>query len=243
LLSDNPDLFPEATDICPIDVRTYIVDEEINAILPRGSCSATLIEKVVGVNPPFVEECGLQYIAPTFNEKNCDGDGIGDSDDSDENGDDDDDDGGDDDDDDDDDEEESCTDKSNFGFRGNEEKDCDWVATNTDDRCKKKIKKSGKTRVFEICRMTCGDCESNEEDSGSNEDEDEDEEDSNSNEDELDCKDDDFGFKGNDDKNCDWVRRKIEKKGLIFCNKRVNKKNEKIKDFCKMTCERCGIDI
>lgn len=62
----------EAAKICPIDVTTHIVDEEIvfsTGGLPRGSCSAPLIE---GVTPTFVDECGLQYTPNTFNEENCD---------------------------------------------------------------------------------------------------------------------------------------------------------------------------
>ena len=61
----------EAANICPIDVRAHIVDEEIffgKGGLPRGSCSAPIIE---GVAPPFVEECGLVYTPNTFDETNC----------------------------------------------------------------------------------------------------------------------------------------------------------------------------
>jgi len=63
----------EAAKICPIDVRAHIVDEEINFAvgrLPRGSCSAPLIQ---GVAPRFVSECGLAYTANTFDEERCEG--------------------------------------------------------------------------------------------------------------------------------------------------------------------------
>merc|ERR1712176_209730 len=85
----------EAGNICPIDVRSYIVDEEItfraDGQLPRGSCSAPLIEKVDGIDPPFVDDCGLQFQRPTFNEGNCEGGDGSDSGDGDDDDDDDDD--------------------------------------------------------------------------------------------------------------------------------------------------------
>mmetsp|Transcript_6632 Transcript_6632/g.7709 ORF Transcript_6632/g.7709 Transcript_6632/m.7709 type:complete len:528 (+) Transcript_6632:87-1670(+) len=214
LLSDDPDSFSaEAADICPIDVRIYIVDEEINGALPRGSCSATLIEKMNGVDPPFVEGCGLQYTPPTFDEENCE-DQSGDSDDSDDS-----------------DDEESCMDNSDYRFRDKEKKDCEWVAEDTDKRCKKKVIKSGNVKVFEECRMTCGDCEESESESDSDEEE-------------FDCEDDDdFDFKGKTGKDCDWVKEKIEQQGLEFCKQKAKKKKKKkIKDFCKMTCGNCGLE-
>lgn len=61
----------EAANICPIDVRRHIVDEKIVfgvGGLPRGSCSAPLIE---GVAPSYVNECGLTYIPNTFDESAC----------------------------------------------------------------------------------------------------------------------------------------------------------------------------
>jgi hypothetical protein len=70
LLEEDPG-DAEAAKICPIDVRAHIVDEEINfgvGGLPRGSCSAPVIE---GVAPPFVEECGLQYTPNEFDEGAC----------------------------------------------------------------------------------------------------------------------------------------------------------------------------
>jgi len=214
LLSDDPDSFSaEAADICPIDVRTYIVDEEINGALPRGSCSATLIEKMNGVDPPFVEGCGLQYTPPTFDEENCE-DQSGDSDDSDDS-----------------DDEESCMDNSDYLFRDKPNKDCEWVAEDTDKRCKKKVIKSGNVKVFEECRMTCGDCEELESELESDEEE-------------FDCEDDDdFEFKGKAGKDCDWVKNKIEQQGLQFCRQKAKKKKKKkIKDFCKMTCGNCDLE-
>lgn len=64
----------EAANICPIDPKTYIIDEEINFVesggLPRGlSCS--IIEKIPGVDPPFVDECGLVFTPNTFDEESC----------------------------------------------------------------------------------------------------------------------------------------------------------------------------
>jgi len=64
---------PETANICPIDVRRHIVDEEIFfgvGGLPRGSCLVPVIE---GVAPPFVDECGLVYTPNTFDEDNCKG--------------------------------------------------------------------------------------------------------------------------------------------------------------------------
>jgi len=44
----------------------------------------------------------------------------------------------------------------------------------------------------------------------------------------------------NRNKNCNWVKKKIRKKGEGFCNKKVNPPNQlRIKDFCQKTCEEC----
>ncbi len=61
----------EAAIVCPIDVRDHIVDEEINFSvggLPRGSCSAPIIQNVA---PTFVDECGLVFTENDFDEENC----------------------------------------------------------------------------------------------------------------------------------------------------------------------------
>jgi len=61
----------EAAAVCPIDITDHIVDEEINFSvggLPRGSCSAPIIENVA---PTFVDECGLRFTENTFDEENC----------------------------------------------------------------------------------------------------------------------------------------------------------------------------
>ncbi len=61
----------EAAKICPIDVKSHIVNEEINFTvggLPRGSCSNPVINNVP---PPFVDECGLSYNPFEFDEENC----------------------------------------------------------------------------------------------------------------------------------------------------------------------------
>lgn len=63
----------EAANVCPIDVRRHIVDEEIYfgvGGLPRGSCSAPVIDDVA---PFFVDECGLAFTPNTFDEENCEG--------------------------------------------------------------------------------------------------------------------------------------------------------------------------
>merc|ERR1712159_724877 len=74
----------EAAIVCPVDVKRHIVDEEIDFVvggLPRGSCSAPVIE---GVAPPYVDECGLVFTPNFFDEENCDanGNGNGEEDDS-----------------------------------------------------------------------------------------------------------------------------------------------------------------
>jgi hypothetical protein len=74
---------------------------------------------------------------------------------------------------------------------------------------------AGDTMLWELCQLSCGECE------GACED------------------DDDFRFKGKKKKDCNWVKRKINKKGFGICNKKVNQDNERIKDFCMTTCEQC----
>jgi len=61
----------QGAKICPIDVKSHIVNEEINFTvggLPRGSCSNPVIQNVP---PPFVDECGLTYTPFEFSEENC----------------------------------------------------------------------------------------------------------------------------------------------------------------------------
>lgn len=44
----------------------------------------------------------------------------------------------------------------------------------------------------------------------------------------------------NRNKNCNWVKKKIRKKGEGFCNKKVDPPNQpRIKDFCQKACEEC----
>jgi len=44
----------------------------------------------------------------------------------------------------------------------------------------------------------------------------------------------------NRNKNCNWVKKKIRKKGSGFCNKKVDPPNQpRIKDFCQKACNEC----
>merc|ERR1712224_685898 len=59
---------PKLLLFVPSMLKKHIVDEEIDFVvggLPRGSCSAPVIE---GVAPPYVDECGLVF-TPTFSTK------------------------------------------------------------------------------------------------------------------------------------------------------------------------------
>ena len=218
----------EAGNICPINTRSYIVDEEIEfgvGGLPRGSCSATIIKKENGIDPPFVDECGLQFERPTFNEDDCENNG------SDNSGDSGDSDSGDGDDDDDNDEveedEETCTNKADktnkFNYNG-KKKNCKWVRNKIEQRCKQESlrKKCRTTCNYNGCGMT---------NSSSNED----------NEDEVvNCTNNPdrkgrFKIKGKERKWCKWVQKNLEvrckktglkKKCQTSCDYRACKSNE-----------------
>jgi len=128
----------EAANICPIDVTKHIVDEVISfgqGGLPRGSCSTPII---TGVEPEFVEDCGLKYTPNTFDEGNCEGDDSDDSDDSDD---------------------EKCKDNKKFKYKGNKKHTCKWIGKKDDridDLCPKKYK--GK-KISKWCPETCGKCD------------------------------------------------------------------------------------
>jgi hypothetical protein len=156
----------EAAKICPIDTKSYIVDENVQfgvGGLPRGSCSAPVIPK--NGNPPFVENCGLQFNPPNFNEENCEGGGdgggpsIGDDDDDD----DDEEEEGDDDDDDDDDDDEDVVDPTTPAPTGqptlqptlkptNDENPPDVSCVDSTDKFLFKIKKKGTKQIFKSCK-------------------------------------------------------------------------------------------
>ena len=124
------------------------------------------------------------------------------------------------------DEDDSCEDDKKFRYKGKKKFSCDWVGENTDKRCEKM---AGDVMLWKLCPLSCGKCE------GSEEEDEEDEE-----VEELSCEDDgDFRFKGSKKKDCDWVERKINRKGFGICKKKVNKDDERIKDFCMTTCEQC----
>lgn len=72
-----------------------------------------------------------------------------------------------------------CRDDFDFGFKGKQWKTCDWVASDPDERCKKRDRQTG-LFVFEGCRSTCGKCA---------------------------CEDDDtFRVNAEESQNCAWVR-------------------------------------
>merc|ERR1719197_2342094 len=130
----------EAANVCPIDITTHIVDEVIDygvGGLPRGSCSADIIENVA---PTFVDNCGLKFTPNTFDEGNCEG-GSGDGDD------------------DDDDDDDSCEDDEEFLFKDQAGKTCEWIGerqSRVDRYCKKL---SNDKKVFKSCPEACGKCE------------------------------------------------------------------------------------
>lgn len=129
----------EAAKVCPTDVRNHIVDEKINfgvGGLPRGSCSAPLIE---GVAPTYVEDCGLEYTPNTFDEDDCDGS----SNESEE--------------------EDDCVDDKSFRFRGDDQISCRWIGK-TEKRVDKYCpKKSKGENVSDACPVACDACSDNEE--------------------------------------------------------------------------------
>lgn len=206
----------EAAKICPIDVKSHIVDEEINFSvggLPRGGCSAPLI---TGVAPPFVDECGLQFTPNNFNEENCSGGGGGGGGNSnDEDEDNNNNNNSEDEDEEEDDDNTRCKDNAKFKF-GKNDNNCKWVGANerrTSTQCRR-------ANVAKNCPKTCGTCSSNdsEDDSGDNNSQ---------------CKDDPkFKLGGKKNKTCQWIGAN-ENRAERLCKRR------NVAKACPVTCDEC----
>jgi len=97
-----------------------------------------------------------------------------------------------------------------FLFRGKSGKNCEWIKKRKTKFCKKI---SFGTKVSVSCPVTCSTCPG-------------------------DCQDDStFRFKGKQNKNCKWVKRKAKKNSRI-CNRKSN--STKVKVACPVACNACS---
>jgi hypothetical protein len=110
---------------------------------------------------------------------------------------------------------EICEDDDTFRHKNKAKKDCDWVGKQL-EKGKDKIcdKRTDGIKVSDACPLTCGTCT-------------------------VTCGDDEDFFYKKEKKDCDWVKKRVEKKGdTEICDKKYD--GIVVKDACPVACGICS---